>query len=419
MKLLVVILALLLNGCSGCSSNGSAKDAGTDTGTGTGGDTDTDTDSDSDTDTDTDTDSDTTPEGFLPDAGPWDWTDLPDSGDCGQVGCKQLTFTYIIGILRWDVWGDLLSFIDGETVDNSVHVVNIAEAKDLTIPSPYTTDTITLVFYPGTIYENTVCYGKKVYDNLDFGDVICADLEAEMQTLIYHRMEEGGVSPNPAEYIDIYGDRIISKGGCGDLMDSWPLCVFDIETPGIYEEVAPDGYGGHNSIWGDVVVWTLAFTGNDIRGYNFSTQQFIEVTDDDNTEHQLAARIHGDRVVYQDLRFGDSDPMGDWNHSAIFMYEISTGTTTQITSGAWIAAYPDVHDNIIVWADYRDSANPNNKDSLSGVEIWGYNIDTSTEFQITNLPGRAKTTPRIWGDKVFVHMYKATSGDAIYMFDLP
>jgi beta propeller repeat protein len=184
------------------------------------------------------------------------------------------------------------------------------------------------------------------------------------------------------------------------------------------EEVAPDGYGGRNSMWGDVVAWyTTEMDDYDIRAYDFSASQFTEITDDN--EIQLHPRIHGDRVVYMDLQFGDSGGMGNWNHSAVFMYEISTGVTTQITSGAWIAAYPDVYDNIIVWADYRDSANPNNKNSLSGVEIWGYNIDTTTEFKITNLPGRAKTTPRIWGDKVFVAMYKATSGDAIYMFDLP
>ncbi len=411
----LLFLALFFSSCS--NGSGSGPDAGTDTGTGTGGDTDADSDSDTDTDTDTDTDMDT--DGFVADAGPWDWTELPDAGDCGAIGCRQLTFTNEVRVLEWDVWGNLLSYSDGDIDNSSVHVVNISEAKQLTIPSPYTTDTTTFVFYPGTINENTVCYAKTANHWDGRSDLICADLESETQQLIYHRAKEGNEYPNPAKYIDIYGDRIISKGGCGEVMDSWPLCVFDIESPGIYEEITPDGYGGHNSMWGDVVVWTLAYTDNDIRGYDFSTQQFIEVTDDDNTEHQLAARIHEDRVVYMDMRFGDSDPMGDWNHSAIFMYEISTGTTTQITSGAWIASYPDVHDNIIVWADYRDSANPNNNTSFAGVQIWGYNIDTSTEFQITNILNRPKTMPRIWGDKVFVDMAKTTGGNAIYMFDLP
>ena len=273
--------------------------------------------------------------------------------------------------------------------------------------------------YP-VIYEQTVCYSKLVGKETDiFSDVICADLDAEIQQIVYHRPKVGDDFPNPAKYSDLYGTRFVSMGGCGDVMDSWPLCVFSMTNPGTYEEIAPDDYGGRNSMWGDVVVWYTGYVDDyDIRAYDFSASQFTEITDD--IEVQFNPRIHGTRVVYQDLRFGSGGtPQTSWAHSAIFMYDLDTHVTTQITSGAWIAAYPDVHDNIIVWADYRDSADPNNQNSLSGVEIWGYNIDTTTEFKITDLPGRAKTTPRIWGDKVFVHMYKATSGDAIYMFDLP
>ena len=212
---------------------------------------------------------------------------------------------------------------------------------------------------------------------------------------------------------------MVMMGGCDDLSE-YSLCAFDLgQSPVVSETLIAGSYGSHNSIWGDVLVWTLALTDNDIRGYDFSTQQFIEITDDDNSVYQLAARIQGDRVVYQDLRFGTSDPMGNWNHSAVFLYDLTTQTAQQITNQAWISAYPDVYGDIIVWVDYRNCSDPNNKNSTSNVEIWGYNISTDTTFQITDLPGRSKTTPRIWGDKVFVHMYKETSGDAIYMFDLP
>lgn len=303
MRFLLLFAFSILAGCSGCSNgSGSGPDSGTDTGTGTSGDTDTDTDSDTDSDTDTDTD--TVPEGFVPDAGPWEWTDLPDSGDCGQAGCRQLTFSHEVRELEWDVWDDLLSFND-ETFNT--YVVNHAEGKQLTMPNVYPAIDIgppdgSANLYPATIYNETVCYSKLAGNETEiFTDVICADLDAEIQQLVYHRPKFGDDFPNPAKYSDLYGTRLVSVGGCGDVMDSGPLCVFDIETPGTYEETAPDGYGGHNSMWGDIVVWTLAYTGNDIRGYNFSTQQFIEVTDDDNTEHQLAARIHGDRVVYSQV----------------------------------------------------------------------------------------------------------------------
>ena len=414
MRLLLLVAFSILMGCSSCSNgSGSGPDSGTDTGT--DGDTDTDTDSDSDTDSDTAT----VPEGFVPDAGPWDWTDLPNASDCG-ADCVQLTYTDEVRVLEWDVWGNLLSFNDEAPI---THVVNHAEEKQLTIPNVYPAISIgqysdSANFYP-TIYEQTVCYSKLAGNGtVVFSDVICADLDAEIQQLVYHRSKAGYDFPNPAKYSDLYGTRFASMGGCGDVMDSWPLCMFSMESPGTYEEIAPTHYGSHNSMWGDVVVWYKEDSGYNIQGHDFSSGTTFNITDD--SEVQFNPRIHGTRVVYQDLRFGSGGtPQTSWAHSAIFMYDLNTHITTQITSGAWIAADPDVHNNIIVWADYRDSADPNNQNSLSGVEIWGYNIDTSTEFKITNLPGRAKTTPRIWGDKVFVHMYKATSGDAIYMFDLP
>ena len=90
----IIALSSLNTGCSGCSDGGGGKD--TDTDTGSDGDSDADSDSDGDTDSDADsdgdTDKDTMPEGFVPDAGPWDWEDLPEAGDC-EAGCEQLTFT--------------------------------------------------------------------------------------------------------------------------------------------------------------------------------------------------------------------------------------------------------------------------------------------------------------------------------------
>jgi len=372
-----------------------------------------------DSDTDSNTETDTMPEGFVGDAGPWEWTDFPDAGDCDVEGCKQLTFGDSVDLLEWDVWGDLLVVAD-DAVDKTL-VVNCIDNKYLEIPNvfPSISDTSSIgVFYPATIYEQMVCYGQKVYSEDDIENVICANLEAQTQILVYCRKQNGPDSPNPAKYSDLYGTRFVSMGGCGDVMDSWPLCEFDTTEPGTYQELAPHFYGSHNSMWGDIVVWYTEIDGYHIQAYDFSTSTQFNITDDD--EVQFNPRIHGSRVVYQDLRFGDGgSPMASWAHSAVFMYDLGTHETTQITSGEWIAAYPDVHENIIVWADYRASADPNDAESFSGVEIWGYNVDTETEFQITNIPGRGKTTPRIWGDKVFVQMYKASGGDAIYMFDLP
>jgi hypothetical protein len=417
----ILSLLFLLPFYSSCSGgDGSKTDSGQDTSSDTDTDTETDTETDTDTGSDTDTDIDTDTI-IVSDAGPWDWEDLPEGEDCG-AGCKQLTFTKNVRWEEWDVWGDLIVFQD-ETLNTCV--VDHKKNKKFLMPNFYPEYGIgpsmgSANMYPATIYEKTICYSKSVW-GIMLSDIICADLETEAQTLVYHRTEQGGEFPNPAKFSDLYNNRFVSMGGCGDVLDSWPLCYFDIDSPGVYEEIQAHLYGSHNSIWEDIVVWYSEAEGVfDIKGYDFSTKTTFNIASDD--EDQFMARIHGNHVVYQDLRFGEnSDPtMGDWNHSVVFMYDLETKERKQITNQDWISAYPDVYGEIVVWADYRDSANPNDKNSLAGVQIWGYNLSTETEFQITNIPNRAKSLPRIWEDKVFVAMYKETPGeDAIYMFDLP
>ncbi len=68
--------------------------------------------------------------------------------------------------------------------------------------------------------------------------------------------------------------------------------------------------------------------------------------------------------------------------------------------------------------DWRNCPNPNNKADLSAIEIWGYDIAADKTFQITDLPEYQKGFPRIWGDKVYVHMFKGAK-NGIYQFELP
>lgn len=415
--LILLITAAWQPGCSGCSNgNGATADGGTDTST-TDGDTDTDTDSDTDSDTDTDTG---VPDWFVPDAGPWEWEDLPDAGDCGQEGCRQLTFGDGVDFLEWDVWGGILSY-DGEPI--GLMVVDVAQGKQVRVPSPISTTTAQYSFFPATVYEEKVCYGRSATYLNGTRAVICADLQTEIQKLIYYRQKEGDDFPQPAMYSDLYGTRFVSTGGCGEVMDSKPLCVFDLDAPGTYEEDFPPAWGGYNTIWEDVSVWFGAdgdgILGDyDVRGRYITSGEYIDIAVDD--EVQAFPRIKGTKVVYMDLRFGDSGYAGDWNHAAIFMYDLVSHETTQITDGSAIAIDPDLDGDIVVWMDYRACPDPNGSyESYYCAEVWGYNLDTETEFQVTNLPGRMKQTPRIWGDKVFIQMSKVGGGDAIYMFDLP
>ena len=92
---------------------------------------------------------------------------------------------------------------------------------------------------------------------------------------------------------------------------------------------------------------------------------------------------------------------------------------TSITSENWITSFPDIFDEIIVWADYRDCVDPNSTADLGCVEIWGYDLKKQTEFQITNSPGRRKADPRIWGNRVYFQMdHEKGDGFGLYVVEL-
>jgi hypothetical protein len=217
-----------------------------------------------------------------------------------------------------------------------------------------------------------------------------------------------------SKHIDVFGNRIVSKGGCGSY-EQMELCLFNAQEPGEVSVLIAEDYGTSNSIWGDIVVWHTAT--DDIQAWDFSRDELIRITDD--TPDQCFARVQDGRVVYQDLSLGTASCFTSWANAAVFVYDIETEARVRLTNGEWIAAIPDVFGDIVIWADYRNCADPNHKDSFYNVEIWGHDLVSGVDFQITDLPGRAKTTPRIWGDKVYVHMYTTTGGSGIYMFDIP
>ncbi|HNV94191.1 MAG TPA: hypothetical protein PKI84_03860, partial [Methanofastidiosum sp.] len=62
---------------------------------------------------------------------------------------------------------------------------------------------------------------------------------------------------------------------------------------------------------------------------------------------------------------------------------------TKETTAIGAISFPAIYGNIVVWADNRGGGNSN---------IWGYNLKTKTEFQISD-SGNAKF-PAIYGDIV-------------------
>jgi beta propeller repeat protein len=239
-----------------------------------------------------------------------------------------------------------------------------------------------------------------------------ADFSKKEQTVIWEG-EQGSSGPAWVPYFDAYDQRLVSEGGY-----DCPSGKCFRQSPWTANAVDVYNCTFGLSIWGDrLVCMTQNNPPDDILAYDLTTMQTFPVTDDD--DYQIWPRIHEDRVVWQDFRLGSGEPAGSWEHSAIFTKDLSTGDVRQITDGTAIASYPDVHGDRIVWTDYRHCNDPQNVNEFSNVEVYGYNISTQTEFRVTNLPGRAKSLPRIWGERVFVTMMTLDGGSGIYMFDLP
>jgi hypothetical protein len=406
---MTLVLALLVLAVSiGCNNGGGASpDGSTDTGT-----TDADADADSDGDGDSDSDTDT----WITDAGPWDWEPLPEMEDCG-LRCQRLTGAGEVQSYEWDVWDTRIVYLNTiyqlYTVDWMAQ--EALKIPDLSAEFPVGED------YTGrrspVIYSSSVFFTEAIFTSSPKRiHLVVSDLDAHVNTVIATVLKTGEYMPHYPQHNDFYLTRQVSRAGC-DPYSELLFCSIDVTH---YSEASGyDLYSTGHSIWGEVAVrLRLDTPSGDIGGYRVSTGEFFDITDDD--EYQLSPRIWESLVVYQDLRLGDSTPEGDWNHSSIWLYDLDSEQTVQITDGSSVAIFPDVFGNIVIWSDYRHCADPQNKALMDCAEIYGKNLVTDVEFKITDHPGWAKQPPpRIWGDKVFVHMYPPSGGSALFLFDLP
>lgn len=346
----------------------------------------------------------------------WEWVDNPVGEDCGS-GCVQLTFAQNVAEGEWDIWEDYLVYRDE---NQKIVVVDIPGGRHLVIPDlhpEFPIGTGRSAGYSPAIFEDTVFYVLSVYGAAPARlEVVKVELGSERQNVVWERDAAFGYRRARPASMDVYGPRLVSAGGGGDGQVA-SLTVYAPPWPAEGQVLIGEEYGGWNSIWENTLVfWDQRQTPTSIGGYDFETGQFFSVGTDN--DYQYAPRIQGTKIVYMDFRFGDSDPWGSWENSAIAMYDLASGQTKLIAGGFFITAHPDVWEDTVVWMDYRKSLNQSRED-LGAVEIWGFDSKTKKRFQITDLPGRPKAYPRIWGDRVFVLMFdrRFLSGN-VYMFDV-
>ena len=131
---------------------------------------------------------------------------------------------------------------------------------------------------------------------------------------------------------------------------------------------------------------------------------------------QTRARVSGDYIVWADFRDAKSadDPLA----GEIYMYQISTGKTTQVTKDPQhLQDYPDTNGKTVVWADFRNEPDPQGFNS----DIYGYDIATGQEFQIASAHDQQFET-KISGNIVVWTDYRNDTGDGtngdIYGYNL-
>ncbi|TGC10674.1 hypothetical protein [Methanolobus halotolerans] len=104
----------------------------------------------------------------------------------------------------------------------------------------------------------------------------------------------------------------------------------------------------------------IAQVNADIYMYNITTAEEFNVTDNNSWQGEPA--VHGDRIVWTDLRDKDQvveDPDNTRQDSIVFdadiyMYNVTSGEEWQVTANESWQNQPDIHDGMIIWTDYRN-----------------------------------------------------------------
>jgi len=149
---------------------------------------------------------------------------------------------------------------------------------------------------------------------------------------------------------------------------------------------------------GDHIVWSDPRNGNeDVFLYDLSTGVETRITTDGaNQDHP---RVSGSRIVWQDDRNGCCD---------IYMYDLASGSETRITGSPTARREGElaIDGDRIVWSDIRNGDD----------DIYMYDTTTGAETRITDSP-RDELHPDVSGSRIVWQDYRNGNWD-IYMCDL-
>ncbi len=157
----------------------------------------------------------------------------------------------------------------------------------------------------------------------------------------------------------IYRDRVVWED---DVLDNRDIRVADIwlRNEPTDDVVSQSTYDQQNAcVWGDIVVWQRDIGGNwNIWAADISNPDLpVEFPVSQAVSFQTNPDVGDNLIVWQDYRNGNWD---------IYGYNLTTGQEFQITDNDADQENPAVNGNLVVWQDYRDGS-PN----IYAVELTG------------------------------------------------
>lgn len=209
----------------------------------------------------------------------------------------------------------------------------------------------------------------------------------------------------------ISGDRIVwtdRRNGNDDIY------MFDLSTGEETQMTNLPSVQDRPAISGDRIVWADSRNGDfDIYLRDLSDPTRAETRITTDPAHQYAPAISGDRIVWTDSRHRTGEGVLGPTDVDIYLYDLSTGQETRITSDA---AAPDadggrgpvISGDRIVWADFRSG----NFD----IHLLDIADPLGTETQITDEPEN-QLHPALSGDRIVWEDHRHGGGD-IYLFEI-
>lgn len=217
----------------------------------------------------------------------------------------------------------------------------------------------------------------------------------------YAREEEVRIPPGGEEIssINVYKDHVVYQLWGAN----WDVWVLNLKS-GNRREVAADK-SWHEMlprIWGDYVVWEDWRNGygrGDIYLYNLKTRETRQITDD--PEAQGKPDIYKDSIVWHDKRHGNWD---------IYLYDLAKGEERRLTDDPADQFSPVIYGNHVVWVDGRNG----------NWDIFMHDLSTGTTTCICQKPSK-QWWPQIWKNTVLWVDDNSSSGGkntAIYVYDI-